>query len=97
MGRAGALNLLSVSDALVAMRKDVGRQRRRLFPLEKDLQVDTVDYRARFHRALSDAFAARTQEERAAHFDLASGYHEKLSGPADMFPDGGDYRKWVIG
>jgi len=57
--------------------------------------MEQVDYRARFHQALSKAFAAQSAEARAAYFDLASYYREKLDDPADLYPEAPDYRTWV--
>ena len=40
--------------------------------------MEQIDYDRRFHEALSKAFAARSSSVRAAYFDLAAFYREKL-------------------
>ena len=57
--------------------------------------MEKFSNRARYHQALSKAFAAQSAEARSAYFDLASHYREKLDEPADLFPEAPDYRAWV--
>jgi hypothetical protein len=45
-----------------------------------------VDYIARFHEALSKAFASNAPDVRAAYFDLANFYRQKLPPGAQLQP-----------
>lgn len=44
-----------------------------------------VDHARCFQEALTKAFAATSPRVRAAYFDLASFYHEKLGGSAHLY------------
>lgn len=48
--------------------------------------MEPLDYQGRFHEALQRAFAAPDPSARAAYFELASFYREKIGDRIQMSP-----------